>query len=76
MYITRLASKEIFSPSNKIYREVGWAKDLSAPRYVALGIQREIRMRRIITSSVVCPALQNFSIFSHKPRDFRKKKSY
>jgi len=27
---TRLASKEIFSPSNKIHREVGRAKDLSA----------------------------------------------
>jgi hypothetical protein len=34
MYITRLASKEIFSPSNKIHQEVGWAKDLSAPLYV------------------------------------------
>ena len=33
MYITRLASNEIFSPSNKIHREVGWAKDLSAPLY-------------------------------------------
>jgi hypothetical protein len=31
MYITRLASNEMFSPSNKIHREVGWAKDLSAP---------------------------------------------
>ena len=30
-YITRLASNEIFSPSNKIHREVGRAKDLSAP---------------------------------------------
>jgi hypothetical protein len=30
MYITRLASKEIFSPSNKIHGEVGRAKDLSA----------------------------------------------
>jgi hypothetical protein len=30
VYITRLASKEIFSPSNKIHREVGRAKDLSA----------------------------------------------
>ena len=30
--MTRLASKEIFSPSNEIYREVGGAKDLSAPR--------------------------------------------
>ena len=29
----RLASNEIFSPSNKIHREVGRAKDLSAPRY-------------------------------------------
>jgi hypothetical protein len=34
IYITRLASNEIFSPSNKIYWEVGRAKDLSAPRYV------------------------------------------
>jgi len=34
MYITRQASNEIFSPSNKIYREVGRAKDLSAPRYI------------------------------------------
>jgi len=29
MYITRLASDEIFSPSNKIHRKVGRAKDLS-----------------------------------------------
>jgi len=33
MYITKLASNEIFSPTNKIHREVGRAKDLSAPRY-------------------------------------------
>jgi len=32
-YITRLATNETFSPSNKIHREVGRAKDLSAPRY-------------------------------------------
>ena len=31
IYITRLASNEIFSSSNKIHREVGRAKDLSAP---------------------------------------------
>jgi hypothetical protein len=31
-YKTRLASKEIFSLSNKTHREVGWAKDLPAPR--------------------------------------------
>ena len=33
IYITRLASNEIFSPPNKIHREVGRAKDLSAPLY-------------------------------------------
>jgi hypothetical protein len=34
IYKTRLASNEIFSPSNKIHWEVGWAKYLSAPRYI------------------------------------------
>jgi hypothetical protein len=29
----KTGSDEIFSPSNKIHREVGRAKDLSAPRY-------------------------------------------
>jgi len=33
IYITRLVSKEIFSPSNKIHQEAGWAKNLSAPLY-------------------------------------------
>jgi hypothetical protein len=33
IYTTRLASNEIFSPSNKIHWEVGRAKDLSAPIY-------------------------------------------
>jgi len=31
LHITRLASKDIFSPSNKIHGELGRAKDLSAP---------------------------------------------
>jgi hypothetical protein len=31
IYIIRLASSEIFSPSNKIHREVGRTKDLSTP---------------------------------------------
>jgi len=39
IYITRLASNEIFSPSNKIHREVDRAKDLSAPLYFQLEIQ-------------------------------------
>ena len=42
VYITRLASNEIFSPSNKIHREVGLAKDLSAPRYVSTTIGTDI----------------------------------
>jgi hypothetical protein len=35
-YITSLASNEIFYPSNKIHREVGRSKDLSAPLYSVL----------------------------------------
>ena len=33
IYITRLASNGIFSPSKKIHQKVGQAKDLSAPLY-------------------------------------------
>ena len=40
VYITRLASNEIFSPSNKIHQEVGRAEDLSAPLYVASSFWR------------------------------------
>jgi len=36
MYTTRLASNEIFSPSNKIHWEVGRAKDLSAHLYLRM----------------------------------------
>ena len=42
IYITRLASNEIFSPSNKIHREVDRAKDLSAPCvHLQLKIKRQ-----------------------------------
>jgi hypothetical protein len=33
IYKTRFASNGMLSTSNKTQREVGWAKDLSAPRY-------------------------------------------
>ena len=42
MYITRLASNEIFSPSNKIHWEVGRAKDLSAPLYISIPCLRKM----------------------------------
>jgi hypothetical protein len=44
IYITRLVSKEIFLPSNKIHREVGRAKDFSAPRYIS---RNEMRPEKI-----------------------------
>jgi len=40
--ITRLASKEIFSPSNKIHREVGRTKDLSALLYLKVEYCQDI----------------------------------
>jgi len=45
-YITRLESNEIFSPSNKIYRKVGRAKDLSAP--LVYHIYNKSRIKRNI----------------------------
>ena len=41
---------------------------------VALGNQYALRMRRIILSSVDCPARQYFSTLSYKQQNFRKKK--
>jgi hypothetical protein len=49
MYITRLASKEIFSLSNKIHREVGRSKDLSAPRGVDKSLARPGRKQATVT---------------------------
>jgi len=50
---TILASNEIFSPSNKIHREVGRVKDLSAPRYYFC-ISRQKRVTISPVSSLVC----------------------
>jgi hypothetical protein len=44
IYKTRLASNEIFLPSNKIHRAVGRAKDLSALIYIHMYICISINM--------------------------------
>jgi len=43
---------------------------------VPLVIQHAMRMRRVILSSVTCPAVQNLSTLSQNRRDFRREKSY
>jgi hypothetical protein len=53
MYITRLASNEIISLSNKIHWEVGRAKDLTAPLY---------SWAAAAASSLSFPALLLFSV--------------
>ena len=45
IYITRLTLNEIFSPSNKIYGELGRAKDLSALRYIYSGADKSLARR-------------------------------
>ena len=49
IYITRPATKEIFSPSNKIHREVGRAKDLSATRDADKSLARPGRKQATAT---------------------------
>ena len=41
---------------------------------IAFGIQHAMRMRRIMLSSMACPALQYFTTLSHKRHGFRNKK--
>jgi len=42
--------------------------------FVALGILHAMRMRRIILSPVVCPAVQYFYTLFHKRQDLREKR--
>ena len=39
--------------------------------FETLGIQHAMRMRRIVLSSVACPAVQYFSTLSNKRQDFQ-----
>jgi hypothetical protein len=41
--------------------------------FVAVGIQRAMRMRHIISPSVAYRALKHFSTLTHTPRDLKKK---
>jgi len=43
---------------------------------LVLVTQNAMRMRRVISPSVACLAVQYFSTLSHKRRGFRGKKSY
>ena len=58
IYTTRQASKEIFSPSNKIHREVGRAKDLSAPLYIDNAMELgSVRWNTIVNERAVLISL-------------------
>ena len=49
IYITRQASNDIFSSSKKIHQEVGWAKDVSAPRGADKSLDRPGRKQATAT---------------------------
>ena len=67
-YITRLASNEIFSP-NKIHREVGRAKDLSAPFYCF--IRRTVHSKKsLLGRQDVWLAIYVFVVNSLSPTHF------
>ena len=68
IYITKLASNEIFSPSNKIHREVGRAKDLSAPLYILF----IITIGGILVLFICITRLASNEIFSPSNKIHRK----
>ena len=57
IYITRLASSEIFSPSNKVHGEVGRAKDLSAPLCCEYGKWRSPGLELLCTWGYIWVAI-------------------
>jgi hypothetical protein len=61
IYVTRLASNEIFSPSNKIHREVGRTKDLWAPlHYNTFILQYNCLVAIVPATSVIHILRKNF----------------
>jgi hypothetical protein len=57
IYKTRLASNEIFLPSNKLHREVGRAKDLSASLYFSTLSHKRRDFRKKIIDHKMCVLL-------------------
>jgi hypothetical protein len=69
IYITRLASNEIFSPSNRIHREVGRAKDLSALLYVPTKVAlTTLRLTHTVLSSASYYPYNKLPLFTYKAR--------
>jgi len=58
--MTRLVSNEIFSPSNKIHRKVGRAKELSAPLYKMKKKHNKIKQKHILLST---PRYEKVNVF-------------
>jgi hypothetical protein len=59
---------------NHVYRVKSITITYSMWMYVALVIQHAKRMRCVIVSVMACPVISNFSTFSRKWDDFRRKK--
>ena len=72
IYITRLASNEIFPPSNKIHREVGRAKDLSAPLYFRVQMCCGSSRNKVYCTADLLPCTQQ--ILRHNRRTFPRMK--
>jgi hypothetical protein len=66
--MTRLASNEIFSPSIKIHRDVGRAKDLSAPLYSGLQLKSELQHTGILPAAACIFAHGYFFVSLRKER--------
>jgi hypothetical protein len=67
IYVTRLASNEIFSPSNKIHRVVGRTKDLWAPPHYHTFILQYNCLVAIVPATSVIPILRKTFIRRHSP---------
>jgi len=70
---TRLASNEIFSPSDKTHREVGGAKDLSAPGNFYINVSvcsfsdpSALHLHQRLTPVILSTVLELEIAFTHK----------